>query len=226
MLSQALLPYVLGRAVDDGLANDDRSALLALGRGAARARQRPGCRRRDAPSLRRLELAAGVVPARPDRLSPHRERRAGGSREPDDGRGRRDRLERRDESRRRVRHHGPAGRGDRLLRRRRRPAALVVAIPRSRRPRRRSRARRQPLLRDPPVAGTSAGAARGGRPPHRSRRGYGRGPPGAPRESAASRSSSIATEAARSRCGSRECGWPCHSRRSTPRKCSCPGSSS
>ena len=28
MLSQALLPYVLGRAVDDGLANDDRSALL------------------------------------------------------------------------------------------------------------------------------------------------------------------------------------------------------
>ena len=126
MLSQALLPFVLGRAVDDGLAEDDRSALLLwagalLALGAVQAVA--GVMRH---RVRGLELAPGVVPARPDRLSPHRERRAGGSRQPDDGRGRRDRLERRDESRRRVRHHGPAGRGDRLLRRRRRPAARVV----------------------------------------------------------------------------------------------------
>ena len=39
MLSQALLPYVLGRAVDDGLADGRSQPASPLGRRAPRARQ-------------------------------------------------------------------------------------------------------------------------------------------------------------------------------------------
>ena len=229
MLSQALIPYVLGRAVDDGLANgDDRSALL-LWAGALLA-------------LGSVQAVAGVMRHRcavsnwlqasfrldPGRLAPRRERRAGRSREPaDDGRGRRHRLERRDERRRRVRHHGPAG-----------------------------RARSSPTSSSPPCCSrrrdssvsSSSSASRCSSPAsafvirplqarqREQREEVGRltalgadtvaGPAGAPRNRRRVRSSSIATEAARSRYAARECGSRCHSRRSTPRKCSCPGSSS
>ena len=102
--------------------------------------------------------------------------------QPDDGRGRRHRLERRHAGRRRLRHHGaPRGR-DRLLLRRRDHPALVVGRARARRAARRARARAEPLVRDPAAAGAAARAARAGRPADRARRRHGLGAAGAARD--------------------------------------------
>ena len=77
MLAQALMPFAIGRAIQLGIvegSNQDLAiwTLVLLG-----ARPDAGIRRRDAAPLRRLQLAPGLVPARPARRAPRRAHRPG-----------------------------------------------------------------------------------------------------------------------------------------------------
>ena len=67
MLAQALLPWVLGRAIDEGVGTGDTEALLRLGRRPVRPRRRPGGRRHAQAPGRRQQLAAGELPDDPGR---------------------------------------------------------------------------------------------------------------------------------------------------------------
>ena len=176
MLAQALLPYALGRAVDDGLAAGDNGALLEWAARAARAGDGPGVRRRARGTGPRS--ATGSRPSfRMVQVVSHHAARSGpgGAGEPDDGRGRRHRLERRHARRRRLRHHGAPRRGGRLVLRRRGillstsfvlGLVVLLGVP---------VLVHEPLVRDPAAAGAAARAARGGRPADRPRRRHGLG---------------------------------------------------
>ena len=163
MVAQALMPFAIGRAIEDGIVDDDSQRARALGRDPPRPRRRAGRRRRDAAPVRRLELAPGLVPDGSGRRPPCRPLGPRRPRTPLDRRGRRDGLERCAAGRRRLRHHRAACRGDRRLRRGRGDPALGVGRPRPHRAARRSRARPRFGLGDPAAPGAAARAARGGR---------------------------------------------------------------
>ena len=105
MVAQALMPFAIGRAIQQGIVDDDRTRSSRFCALLAALGDRPGGRGRHAPPLRRAELAAGVVPARPGRRPPRGALGAAVRGRALDGRGRRDRLERRAPGRRRLRHH-------------------------------------------------------------------------------------------------------------------------
>ena len=147
-----------------------RRSARDLGAPPARARARRGLRRRDAPPLRGAELAPRVVPARPGRLPPRgavRPRRASTRL---DGRGGRDRLQRRNARWGCVRHHRARVGSNRVVRRRRGDPSLELVRPRDRRARRRPDPRRHARWGHQAAPGTAAGAAGRGRPAHGPRR--------------------------------------------------------
>ena len=181
MLAQALLPWVLGRAIDDGVGTGDTQALLAWAGALLRARRRPG-RGWDAQApRRRQQLAAVQLPDDPGRRAPRGADRACGADAPDDGRGRRDRLQRRAPRRRGVRHHRAARRGDRFVLRRRGDPAVGVDPARPGRAARGPGPRREPVDGDPAAAGAAARAARAGGPADGGRGRHGRRAAGAAR---------------------------------------------
>ena len=104
MLAQALMPFTIGRAIQDGIVDDDGRALvtwalLLLGWASSRGP------RGDAAPLRRAELAHGRRSSSSRSSATTRRARAGGPRAALDRRGRRDGDERRAPRRRRLRHH-------------------------------------------------------------------------------------------------------------------------
>ena len=183
MVAQALMPYTIGRAIQDGIVCDDSSALatwalLLLGLGIVQ-----GVGRRDAPPLRRAELAPGRVPPRPGREPPRRARAARRS-----ARGVSTGEVVATVSNDALRAGGAFDITARLS-----GAivsyAVVAAILLSTsvvlgpdRPRRRADPRAHARARDPAAPGASARAARGGRSAHRARRRHRGGASRAPRD--------------------------------------------
>ena len=175
MVSQALMPAAIGRAIQDGIVDSDNRALADLDADPARARRDDGRGWRHAAPLRGLELAAGLVPHGAGRRTPRRPHRARDQERALDRRGRGDGLERRHARGRSLRHHSPALRRDRVVHRRRGDPALRVGDARARGPPRRARARAADGDGDQAAPGPAGRATRGGRKADRSRRGHRRG---------------------------------------------------
>ena len=113
MSCQAVMPAVLGRAIDRGVAARDESQLVLLGRRDARDRPGPGGHRDHAPPLRGDQLAHRVLP---DRAAHHAPVRAPGRLAAAQGehrRGDRDRHHRPRPHRQRDGRDGPVRRRDR-----------------------------------------------------------------------------------------------------------------
>ena len=202
MVAQALMPFAIGRAIEDGIVERDNGALAAVVARPARPRRDPGVRRSDAPPVRGLQLAAGVVPARAGGRAPRRARRPGRPRPALDRRGRRDGLERRDARGRRVRHHRPALGRDRLVRRRRGHPAVVLGRARawsSCSACRCSCSSSATVIR--PLQARQRGPARGGRAAHGARRRHRRRPARAARDRRRAGVLRPLPRAARRRCG-------------------------
>ena len=143
MVAQALMPFAIGRAIQEGIVDDDSRALVFWALHPARPRRRAGRRRRHAPPLRRAPTGCRRRSGSP-RSSATTPRAPAPPcvRSISTGRGRRDGLERRDARGRRVRHHrAPRRRSRRVLRRRGDPA-VGLGRARSRRAARRADARR------------------------------------------------------------------------------------
>ena len=225
MVAQALMPFAIGRAIEEGIVERRLAGARVLVRDPARPRRRAGRCRRDAPPGRGLQLAAGVVPVRAVGGPPRRPIGPRGACAALDRGGRDDRLERRDARGRRVRHHRSPRRRGRRVRRGRGDPALGLGRARPARADRRADPRRHARSGDPAAPGATARAARAGRAADRARGGHGGGPARAARDRRRARVPSTATGHAPSRCGTRACAWPSHSRRSTRRRCCCPASS-
>ena len=163
MVAQALMPFAIGRAHPGRHRRPRQPRPRLLDARPARPRRDPGRRGRDAPPLRRLQLAAGLVQARAGRRAPRRPSRPRHPQQALHGRGRRHGLERRDARRRRLRHHRPAGRRRRRVLRRCLHPAVGVRRPRAHRPGRRARARHPARHGHQAPPGATARAARGGR---------------------------------------------------------------
>ena len=228
MVAQALMPYTIGRGIQEGIVEDDGAALVEVGAPPARVSALVvGLRGRHAASLRRAELAPRVVPARPGRRAPRRAYRSRGprSRSPPARSWRPSRTTRSARAAHSTSLARRSGR-DRLVRRRRRDPALELGRARARRARRRPAPRRHARRRDQAAPAAAARPARGGRPAHGARRRHRCRPPRAARDRRRAGVLRPLPASARSACAGRASRSRRRSRRSTRPRCSCPGSSS